>query len=86
MASPPIPEAPDDLWQQAEARRAFWEAHVEDYRRRYPNQFVAVSDGEVVASASTLQALDERLAAQGRTDRRAIWVQFVEVTPRELHM
>jgi Family of unknown function (DUF5678) len=86
MASTRIPEAPDNLWEQAELRRAFWAAHLEDYRHRYPDQFVAVSDGEVVAAAPTLHALDERLSAQGLTDRRAVWVQFVEVTPRELHL
>jgi hypothetical protein len=86
MPSSPIPEAPDDLWRQAEARRAFWAAHIEDYRHRYPDQFVAVVDGAVVAAAPTLRTLDERLASRGLTNRRAVWVQFIEVTPRELHL
>jgi hypothetical protein len=86
VPSRPIPQAPDDLWRQAELRRAFWATHLDDLRRRYPDQFVAVSDGAVVAAAPTLQALDERLAVRGLTDRRAVWVQFIEVTPRELHL
>lgn len=49
---------------QAEAETAFWADHHQEYVRKYPDQFVAVHDGEVVATSPVLESLLEQLAAR----------------------
>ena len=49
---------------RAEAETAFWEDHHQEYVRKYPDQFVAVHGGEVVATSPDLESLLEQLAAR----------------------
>ena len=50
---------------QAEGETAFWAEHYQEYVRKYPDQFVAVHDGEVVVASPDLESLLEQLAVRG---------------------
>ena len=66
--------------QRAQEERDFWEAHYSEYVEKYPDQFVAVHNGEVVATSKDLQGLVLRLKERGLkpTDVRA---EFITATP-----
>ena len=72
-----------DAWEAAEVEEAFWREHHGQYLEQYPDQFVAVSEGEVVATDSNLQQLMRILEAR-RLDPRRVWVRFVTADPRRL--
>ncbi|MGH2584738.1 MAG: DUF5678 domain-containing protein [Dehalococcoidia bacterium] len=81
--SAPTLEALQTAMRDAERQRAFWQAHREEFLRKYPNQFVAVKDGVVVATADDLQELV--LALRGlelRPDE--VWVQYMDPKPQTL--
>ena len=61
---------------QAEAETAFWAEHHQEYVRKYPDQFVAVHDGEVVAASPDLESLLEQLTARGLNVQR-VGTRFV---------
>lgn len=67
----------------AEAQRRYWEEHSTELGERYPDQFVAVLDGEVVASGNDLQELLYSLRAKGVDPLRA-WVRFMTTRPRQM--
>ena len=83
--SPATPslESAHAAWAAAEAEDAFWREHYEEYLRRYPDQFVAVADGRVVAVSPDLRHLIGFLEGKG-LDVRRVWVRFVAATPRHL--
>ena len=49
----------------AEREHAFWHEHVQELLRRYPDQLVAVQNGEVVAASGDLLDLVSQLEAKG---------------------
>ena len=55
----------DASWADGQARRRFWEAHYAEYLQRYPEQFVAVKDGEVIATHTDLYELVRVLESKG---------------------
>jgi hypothetical protein len=61
---------------EAERERDFWKNHLDEYSRRYADQFVAVSDGEVVANAADLVSLAGILLRRG-IDVRRLWVRLI---------
>lgn len=69
------------LWQEAEVERAFWQEHQQEFVERYPDRFVAVRNGAVVATAATLMDLVHLLEEQALkpTD---VWVHFIAATPQ----
>ena len=74
-----VPDTDDGLavaWERADREDAFWEANRVDITRRYPDQFVAVIDEQVVDSDLDLYALAERLRADGH-DLREVWISFM---------
>ncbi len=85
MMGPTTPsmEGVHEAWAAAEAEDAFWNKHYRQFLDRYPEQFVAVHEGTVVATAPSLHqllhTLDER-----ELDRRLVWVKFVTADPRRL--
>lgn len=66
-------------WRRAQAEQAFWQAHRAELTERYPDQFVAVLDGHVVATGSDLESLVAGLAAKGLTPQ-AVWIRFLATT------
>lgn len=80
MAVPTL-EPSDALWQQAQAERAFWQRNHRTLLEKYPEQFVAVRDGAVVATAPNLDELLRLLERQGLkpTD---VWARFITATRR----
>jgi hypothetical protein len=68
------------LWDAAEARREWLNAHWTELQAAYPDQFVAIKDHLVIASAARLVDLVDLLELQGLTPTE-VWVEFVRVTP-----
>jgi predicted N-acetyltransferase YhbS len=68
---------------EAEAERSFWEQHAVELLRRFPDQFVAVRDGEVVASGAELPDLIAQLKAKGISPS-GLWIRFLATDPRRL--
>ncbi len=85
----PVPIPPLDSPEAEAARRAaraereYWAAHYQQYLRQYPDQWVAVVDGQVVATSPDLMALGEEPSRQGR-QRTQVWVQFIADDPHRL--
>jgi hypothetical protein len=65
---------------EAEAQDAFWEAHILELMEKYPDQFVAVRDGVVVATSPDLLVLLDALKAKGLGARDAC-VRYMETNP-----
>ena len=70
-------------FQRARESRAFWDAHYRDLLAQYPDQFIAVNDGEVVARARHIWDLVQDLEARG-IDSRDTWITFLNATQRSL--
>ena len=62
-----------------EARRVrqFWDEHYEQLLREYPDKYVAVRDGQVVAVNDDLALLVYDLRDKGLDVRRDVDVEFV---------
>jgi Family of unknown function (DUF5678) len=73
-------EAADAAWRRADEERAFWQAHQREFLERYPDQFVAVKDGAVVAIGADL---DELLAGLERRELEPVdvWLHFFNAHP-----
>ena len=70
-------------WEAAEAEDTFWREHYSRLLVQYPDQFVAVRDGHVVATSTDLQqllrSLDER-----RLEPQQVWARFVTADVRRV--
>ena len=77
----PIPDPPKEFWERVEAQRRFWDEHYEELRSRYPDQFVAVLDGEVVATGRHLADIERELRARGLRPGDT-WLRFIAATNR----
>jgi hypothetical protein len=62
---PPSLEEINARWQEAEQERLYWEEHYQEFLHRYPDQFVAVRDGRVVAVSDHLSGLTASLKELG---------------------
>ncbi len=67
----------------ADEEEAFWREHYGQYLQEYPDQFVAVADGRVIATSPDLRHLVGILQGRGVDVRRA-WVRYIAATPRRL--
>lgn len=67
----------------AEAEDAYWREHYGEYLEQYPDQFVAVVGGRVVAATPDLRHLVGILEGKG-LDVRDAWVRYIAATPRYL--
>ncbi len=69
-----------EAWSRADEERAFWRAHQGDYMEKYPNQFIALKDGQVIAHDISLDDLVTELAKHGleSTDVR---IRYVNACP-----
>lgn len=65
-----------EAWRRAREEQAFWNDHRAAYRREYPDEFVAVIDGKVVAHDPDYMALVQQLGTLGYALTDA-WVQYM---------
>jgi hypothetical protein len=73
----------DAAWQHADERRVFRDAHHAKFVEAYPDQFVAVDHGEVIAHDADLLSLVQQLRATGH-DLRAVWIEFMATDRHKL--
>ena len=71
------------LFEEANRELAFWRDHYQEFIEKYPDQFVAVYNGEVVAANPDLFGLVAELEKLGLKPRQ-VWSEFIEATPRTL--
>jgi hypothetical protein len=69
--------------ERARQEQDFWEQHWGEFLTKYPEQFVAVLNGEVVAADSDLLALHRVISTRG-IDRHKVWVRFITADPRQM--
>ncbi|MBI4495105.1 MAG: hypothetical protein HY690_20210 [Chloroflexi bacterium] len=67
-------------WQEEEEEDRFWREHRQDLLEAYPDQFVAVYQGSVIAAASDWETLEACLQARG-LDPSRVWIRFVTDKP-----
>lgn len=63
-------------WRDAAAERQYWDGHQEELMVRYPDEYVAVADGKLVAHAPTLAVLSARVLNAGYS-MEAVWIRFL---------
>jgi Family of unknown function (DUF5678) len=78
--TPPNLDNAREAWERAEAQETFWRDHYREFLEEYPNEFVAVIDGAVVATDSDLQHLLWILEKKG-VSRQGAWVRFIATDP-----
>lgn len=61
--------------QEAERARTFWNAHYDEFLARYPDQFVAVHDGRVIASSAHLVDLLDQIERLGLKPTQ-VWSKY----------
>ena len=61
----PSPAETEAWLKQMEQIREFWAKHYQELRQKYPDQFVAIYEGKVVAVAEDLQNLVQQVEQQG---------------------
>jgi hypothetical protein len=79
----PGPETLRDAWREAEAEQAYWRDHHDEFLAKFPDQFVVVHGGQVVATDADLQQVILALQAKG-LDPRHVWLRFMTSDPRRL--
>ena len=82
-ATIPSLEEAQDAWEAADAEQNFWRDHYGELLQQYPDQFVAVREGLVVARNPDLQQLFQSLKHQG-IEPTQVWVRFLATDPRRL--
>ena len=82
MGTPTLERSQEAL-ERSDAERAYWEDHLLELLEKYPEQFVAVKDGSVIAAAPDLQQLVTILEKES-VDFRDLWVRFVTKDPRRV--
>jgi hypothetical protein len=83
LANIPGLEDAREAWDAAEQEQAFWRDHYTELLQQYPDHFVAVRGGAVVATNPDLQLLLKSLKHQG-IEPTAVWVRFLATDPRRL--
>lgn len=73
--------AADAAWEAAAARDAYWVTHYSELLARYPEQFVAVHAGVVIAHGPDLVAVTREIESRGLEPRQA-WLRFITADPR----
>jgi hypothetical protein len=76
----PSPQNGKELWAEADREQAYWTDHYAQLLRKYPEQFVAVQNGRVVAHDSDLPAIVTKLEQAGIEPTQA-WVRFITRDP-----
>jgi len=69
-----------ELWAEADREQAYWIDHYAQFLREYPEQFVAVQNGQVVAHDPDLSAILAKLE-RARIEPTQAWVRFITRDP-----
>ncbi len=72
----PNPETARETLKEAQGEQVFWEKLYPELLERYPDQFVAVQHGEVIANNPDLTRLVVLLEAK-HIDPTKVWVRFI---------
>ncbi len=83
MTTSPGLEGLGEAWAAAEAEDAFWREHYSQLLEQFPDQFVAVHDGHVVATSTDLQGLLQSLDER-QLEPRQVWMRFVTADVRRV--
>ena len=83
MAGVPSLEGMRERFREADREVQWWADHQAEFARLYPDQFVAVLNGEVIAVASDLSTLIAALKEKSITIQD-VWVSFIETDPSRL--
>lgn len=75
---------PEPSFEEAERIQQFWDEHYRELLGEFPEQFVAVRDGRVVASNRDLALLFYELRALGLDAQRDVAIQFISATSASL--
>jgi hypothetical protein len=76
---------PFPSYEELERERHYWDAHFDEYLQIYPEKFVAVYDGEIVATDSDLEGLAAKLRARALLGTgKHVWIQFISLKIRQL--
>lgn len=70
---------PEPNLAEAKAIQEFWDAHYAELVRDYPDQFVAVRGGEVIAAGSELSLLVNELGSRGIDARTDVAIEFISL-------
>lgn len=73
-------EAIHAAFREAEREDAFWEENYERLLQQYPDQFVAVQEGEVVVASPRLEGMLQQLEELG-IDPLKTWARFLDAHP-----
>jgi hypothetical protein len=83
LANVPGLEETQEALVAADLEQDFWRDHYGELLQQYPDHFVAVQGGAVVATNPDLQQLLASLKHQG-IEPTAVWVRFLASDPRRL--
>ena len=80
-----LPPTPASFWLEGDREADFFEAHFDEFRQQYPDQFIAVdpSTESLISIRADLNALAQDLARRG-FDVRRVWIIFQPSAPRDL--
>ncbi len=84
MELPPTLDRPQPGVEEARAIHEFWAEHIEAFREKYPDRFVAVRDDKVVADNADLVMLVYRLRDLGLDARTDVAIEFISAGPANL--
>jgi hypothetical protein len=73
----------DAGWEAAKAEQQYWEAHYAEYLQRFPDRFVAVKAGQVIATNPDLYDLVRDLGSKGLAPTET-WMRFITADPARL--
>ena len=68
---------PEPSFEESKRIHAFWLEHQDEFLARYPEQFVAVKDGNVVAANPDLAMLFYELRDLGLNARTDVAIQLI---------
>ncbi len=78
------PEVPQEVWDRAEELRRFWFDGYDELLRKYPERYVAMKDGEIIAAHTTLGALCDDIESRGLDITRDVACRFITSTWKSL--
>jgi hypothetical protein len=79
----PTTEQWAELDEAARAEQVYWEEHFPEFLERYPEQFVAVRESEVVAVSPDLLLLVGILEGK-ELKPTEVWVRFITADPAHI--
>jgi hypothetical protein len=72
-----------EAFRRGDEEDAYWTAHYAELLKQYPEQYVAVDEGQVIATHPDPLELHRLLKAKG-LEPRQVWVKLITAHPRYL--